>query len=399
MPRHRPLRNSRHGCLQCKRRGVKCDEKRPTCSKCESRLDACQYGATGPWIWTEPAVPGQSCKDHLGMASASRPSKRDFYAVGKASGAISPSLSTGGLDSAHLRLLLNWTTATALTISRNDVDRPIWQTLVPREAVSNPCLLHGIFAVSALHLALVAHTQDHERKQWISTAEYHQSAAISLFTHRIEKTYQVQHIGSFAISSLLIGWAFAFPLAVSGPDDGPSDPLGEMLQIFTFIKSTMEFSSPILTGPKSAEMRQLTYIEGIDPGRGLSGFSCLAISALYGLNATRILDWQDNRAFHQSINMLKDLFANIDSGAEPVSKTFMWISETPARFHHLLHQRHPFAFVILAHYCVALHHLRRAWWISSWGQNVLSMINRILSPEWRPFMEWALDVTKGLSVF
>ncbi|KOC14658.1 hypothetical protein AFLA70_74g003281 [Aspergillus flavus AF70] len=30
---------SRHGCFQCKRRSIKCDEKRPQCSNCENRRD------------------------------------------------------------------------------------------------------------------------------------------------------------------------------------------------------------------------------------------------------------------------------------------------------------------------------------------------------------------------
>lgn len=325
------------------------------------------------------------------MVFGSRQSKRDDCLVGNASGAISPALSTGGLDNTHLRLLLNWTKATALTISRNDSDLRIWQTLVPHEALSNPSLLHGILAVSAIHLALVACKQGHEREQWITTAEYHQSAAINLFTCLIEENTQLQHIGSFALSSLLIGFAFAFPLAASGPDHGPSDPLGEMIQIITLIKSTMDFSAPILTGAKSSEMSQSTYVEETD--LVLSGFSCSAVSALYELNITHILDWEDRQAFHTAIIHLKDFFANIDSGAEPVSKTFMWICEIPSHFHRLLQQRHPFALLILAHYCVVLHHLRWIWWISSWGQHVLEVINRTLGPEWRPFMEWVLNAT------
>lgn len=48
---------NRTGCEQCKRRKVKCDEKRPTCARCEARGETCtgnfqcdQWQIERPWI-------------------------------------------------------------------------------------------------------------------------------------------------------------------------------------------------------------------------------------------------------------------------------------------------------------------------------------------------------------
>jgi hypothetical protein len=69
---------------------------------------------------------------------------------------------------------------------------------------------------------------------------------------------QAQDIENFFLSSLLIGFAFAFPLAFSLPNHGSSDPLEKMIRIIWLVKSMMKYSVPILTGVKSNEMSQLT---------------------------------------------------------------------------------------------------------------------------------------------
>ena len=162
-------------------------------------------------------------------------------ATGTVSTDPSTAPSTGNSDDLHSRLLLHWKKATASTISRNDTDLELWQTKVPNEALSNPCLMHGIYAVSAIHMALIH--PGSERGRWIRTAEYHQSESIKLFTSLLEDEHKRHHIGSFFVSSLLIGCAFAFPLAISKPTHEISDPLNEIIQLMAFIKSCLLYTS------------------------------------------------------------------------------------------------------------------------------------------------------------
>lgn len=293
-------------------------------------------------------------------------------------------------DDVDSLLLGHWKTATAPSISRNDADLEIWQTLLPNEATSNPCLSHGISAVSAIHIAL-ANPQGSDLKQWIQVAEDHQSKAINLFMHLMQDKKQPPQLGDFLLSSLLIGFAFAFPLAASGPTHNISDPIGEIVQITKLVKSTMSFSAPLLMHTKTEEMSRLTYIEESNPS--LSDSSRSALSKLYDLNSIQRLNQEEHQAFQSTIHLLKDLFANIDNGAEPVSKTFMWISEIPSQFADLLDIRHPFALVIFAHYCVALDQLRWLWWISSWGHRLIRQISCSLDPTWRIHIAWVLNTT------
>ncbi|KAJ5082368.1 NADH-ubiquinone oxidoreductase subunit B [Penicillium argentinense] len=98
----------------------------------------------------------------------------------------------------------------------------------------------------------------HSSAKYIKAAEYHQSKAINSFTCTSELKAQEQVIGSFAFSSLLISFAFAFPLAVPASTPKSSDPLDEIIQITTLARSMMNFSTPLLTGSKSDEIGQLT---------------------------------------------------------------------------------------------------------------------------------------------
>ncbi|CAG8257864.1 unnamed protein product [Penicillium salamii] len=389
MPRRKNTQNSHHGCLQCKRRGVKCDERRPQCAKCKDRLEACQYASSGSWLWTAPAAAQHRPTQYSQVEFCSPLSPSDYNITDAPRMIHTSPVSTGDTEDLCSRLLVHWKTTTAPSISRNNSDLQIWQTVVPSEAKSNLCLQHGIFAVSAIHLALI-NPQDTGRVKWIKVAEQHQSTAISLFTHTMEDRNNSPDLSNFLLSSLLVGFAFAFPLAVSGPSQEISDPLGEIIQIIFLVKSTMKFSAPLLTDTMTDEMTLLTYVEESNPS--LSDSSRSAISKLYELNNTRISK-VDQNTFRLTVHLLENLFANLDSGAEPVSKAFMWISELDSQFSDLLDAREPFALVIFAHYCVVLHRLRWLWWISSWGQRVLSVIGRELDSEWKPLIAWSLQAT------
>ena len=290
-----------------------------------------------------------------------------------------------GQSPLHSRLLRHWTEVAALTISRNDSDRGIWQTIVPRRALTNPYLLHGVYAISAIHLAFDAQTQNDEREGLIKTAEHHQSGAIQLFTRHTEEQHQFPHMENFVLSSLLIGFAFAFPLSIPASARESPEPLEEMIQIIGLIKSTMTFSAPILTGVKSDEMAQLTHVN--ENHSGGPQCPCPPISVLYEINANHVKGPESRQAFQTTIEQLEDLFSKINRGAEPLSHAYIWICEISNTFYCSLQQRHPLALIIFAYYCVALHHLRHLWWISSWGQRVLNDIHKMLRPVWMPFIE------------
>ncbi|PYI01445.1 hypothetical protein BO78DRAFT_267512, partial [Aspergillus sclerotiicarbonarius CBS 121057] len=375
---------SRHGCSQCKRRSVKCDEKRPQCSNCEKRQVHCHYATPGPWLWAQPgschdsttATPEATMSQEQGV-----PSQRGNQIATQYTSHRAPS-SASEFNTQHLILLLNWSTSTCHSIARNDADSPVWQSVVPRRALSCPLLLHGLFAVSALHLALSSHCHGNEQQALVEDAQCHQSEAIKMFTEITDSWGPSEHRASFALSSLLIGSAFAFPLAVARQPQTKASPLDELIEVFMLIRRMMNFSTPTIDAIQNSDLAGLLFVEDVQLSPSES--SQLAIEALHKLlNATCLPGLGNCQVLADAINCLEELLGQLDSAVEMVSRSFIWVCEVPAAFLDLLQEYNPLALVILAHYCVVLHQLRKRWWISSWGKRVLDVIVKTLGPAWQ----------------
>jgi hypothetical protein len=260
--------------------------------------------------------------------------------------------------------------------------------------LSCPYLLHGIFAVSALHLALSSDCPEKEQQVLIEDAEHHQSEAIRMFTEIGDQLGPSENVESFALSSLLIGSAFAFPLAVATRCRTRASPLDELIGVFMLIRKMINFSTPLIDGVQKSELGGLFMVEEVQTS--LSNSSQLAITALHEmLNAAYPPRHENNQVFTDAIDRLEQLLSKLDGAVEMVSRSFIWVCEVPAAFIDLLRGHNPLALIILAHYCVVLHQLRKRWWISSWGERVLDVIVRTLSPAWKPSVAWALHAVKA----
>ncbi|KAB8224382.1 hypothetical protein BDV33DRAFT_227234 [Aspergillus novoparasiticus] len=350
---------SRHGCFQCKRRSVKCHEKRPQCSNSIATV-----------VEPEGAV-----LDREGTLDC-HPSPTQTLWVGHE--ASSP---TNQFNIPHLKLLHNWTTSTCHTISRNHADARVWQALIPEKAVSCPRLLHGIFAVSALHPAMTR-----ESKPQINTS----SEAIKMFTKVGVNIEPPEQNASFALSSLLIVFAFGFPLATASQHQTKANSLNEFVQIFKLSRKMIKFATPTMNEVHTSEIGGLLLVEEVQSS--LSSSSCVVINALgEQLNTVCSPTHEHHQAFADTVACLEKLYVELDGTGGIVSRAFMWSCDVPETFIALVPTSNPFALVIIAHYCVVLHQLRKCWWIASWRERVMNVIVATLGPEWKPSVAWALD--------
>ncbi|KAL4791070.1 hypothetical protein BDV19DRAFT_401564, partial [Aspergillus venezuelensis] len=244
----------------------------------------------------------------------------------------------------HLRLLLTWTTLTCHTISRSNTDARIWQEIIPHRALSSPSLLHGIFAVSVLHLALSSDVKGTKKQTLTEDAEAHQSEVIKMIIKFDDQLQSSKPFESSALSCLLIGFAFAFPLVVATHCGAQDNALDELID-------ESELCGLLLT-----EETQFS------PSRSPQE----AIAALRELLSTQYSQKsKSHQVFSDTIDCLEQPFGRLDGTSEIVSWLFNWVCEVPAAFVDLLQEHNPLALVILAHYCAILHQLRDRWWISS----------------------------------
>ena len=78
-----------------------------------------------------------------------------------------------GLNITDLELMVQWCKSSYQVLSRDEKTDYIWRYLVPEEAVAHPFLMHGILAVSAIHLSRIK--DDHRRSIYTNLAVAHQN--------------------------------------------------------------------------------------------------------------------------------------------------------------------------------------------------------------------------------
>src|SRR6266511_1355051 len=99
MPSRRPHQKTRHGCIRCKQRKVKCDEERPICRNC-SRIRA-------------------DCSFVLDSFPLSPAYSEDVSSTGPrtpANDIVRPPIITPALQLSDLELMHHWSTVTCFTI-------------------------------------------------------------------------------------------------------------------------------------------------------------------------------------------------------------------------------------------------------------------------------------------
>ena len=140
-------KKSRRGCRRCKRRRVKCDEEAP-CTNCVRRNEECSLLEPTPSgsseTATDPALPANSEEWISDLELMHHYSSNVFRA---------------GLG------------------TRKQVEY-LWQEYIPQQALKHTFLMHGLLALSALHLAYRNPTTS---TRYLQLCDKHQSIALSSF--------------------------------------------------------------------------------------------------------------------------------------------------------------------------------------------------------------------------
>ena len=194
MNSRRSHKKSRLGCANCKRRRVKCDEGGPPCGPCASRsMLGCEY--TGKQPRMQPTPPEER-DDSLSTADAKEdqsPSQRLL----------------------ELELIHQWSTVTYKSYCGTiEEEYHNWQVTIPRLAFKHECLLHALFAMSALEIAELAEAGSAD--EYIDIALRYQNVTASELREKLSVTdlstcSQEDHRALWAVSSILMVLALALP--------------------------------------------------------------------------------------------------------------------------------------------------------------------------------------------
>ena len=173
-------RKSRHGCITCKTRRVKCDEQGPPCGNCKARGTDCQYLRPDQKLTNDTAA----TKDTRSCAGSPMPNP------------------LAGRHALELHLMHRWSTDTYKSVSSSLYDDdPIWQLAMPEVAFKHDFLLNGIFAMAAFDMARSSRT---EYARYISAAFEYQDLAFRGFRARFDQPLSDSYEATLYFSILLL---------------------------------------------------------------------------------------------------------------------------------------------------------------------------------------------------
>lgn len=156
----KPHRKSHKGCVQCKRRHVRCGEEKPICSACD-RLDLiCKYDAA-PRMSVHSASPQPS-----------------------------------GFSLLDMELLHHYHTCSCVRFAPQSVRHKCWTSDVPRIAFAHPFLLHQILAVAALH----RYVQEFGSRALKTAATSHRALALEMVQPELSSSASEVGIALFAFA-------------------------------------------------------------------------------------------------------------------------------------------------------------------------------------------------------
>lgn len=139
------------------------------------------------------------------------------------------------LNLIDLELLVHWKDTTYQTFCQKPRATPVWQSSVPQEALTEPFLIHGILALSAVHLA---RTKSGYPKSllYIGTAVSHQNHALATFRPSLDSINPSNSKAMIAFASSITVSAFGFPRACASDSTAPLAAIDDLHQAIAFAR-------------------------------------------------------------------------------------------------------------------------------------------------------------------
>ncbi|OJJ32906.1 hypothetical protein ASPWEDRAFT_174336 [Aspergillus wentii DTO 134E9] len=247
---------SRRGCLRCKHQRKKCDELRPSCSRCTKRAYPCRYQGVSEQESPRPAIsPGVVGSASNTSSSSGQPALR--YNTEESF----ISSQNGTLDATELSLLAHYLTHTSQTIPFDHLDLYALSVGVPNLAFNCNFVMASLLALAAAckchDIAKQAPSPlDHQTvssiKELLALAERHHTASLRHVQAAMQNSGSYDSV--LATAALMVLYASAshsirVHLAATAKDCGrrlPSEVLPQHSQWISFTRAAHTASTAVL---------------------------------------------------------------------------------------------------------------------------------------------------------
>lgn len=378
---------------------LQCDENRPTCSNCANRDTVCEYESLTSLLWTSE----QRASRHVTRASRSNRDQRTETILGVGantqgivrqilSESSAPTSSAPTLNLQHMELMMQWCNSTYQTLSRNERTDTVWRHAVPEEALSNPFLMHGILALSALHLARTS-PEKTRRAAYLEQAMAHQNQALELFRDLLCDLNKANSKPMVAFAGIVVLYTFGSPHIRDVQDPWACiDSLCQVLVLSRGVLQLIRYPADTISGSAFAPILQLD--ESYAP---LQGEAKTIIDDLY--EANNLCGLQDanheTEVYASTIGNFAKMLSLVHGGVTTSTVAIRWAIKLPQRFLEIVRGREPLSLVILSYYCVLLQYLKHRWCFEDWCVQLVQAVWAILDDHWRSLVHWPMREILG----
>ncbi|KAM3413789.1 hypothetical protein BST61_g10473 [Cercospora zeina] len=427
-------RKSRGGCVQCKKRRVKCGEEKPACNNCTRRDMLCSYALSHLLSRRSPA-PGNN---YVEPPSSQSITSWDHRIASSVTGdppisdvnASRPTTSAAPFDLFDLELWNHWTTILRYSLTDDENGDMAWNQNIPQLAFKHTYIAQLILALSALHLSK---TDESRRTACIARSNFLQSNAISGMMAVMESgNTSSKPIEMYVAACFLVFCSFG-----KGPQPGQylvySEESGEpeWLGLLQGVKSILSEhrtsifpeNAPTET-PQSTEHESHPHEDRVDPEHVFDGYE-EQFAALRKTIETLEAEASSFSKYLRTLDDLSDCYSaifhhrghgqqnshnfqrhtkrgttNLQVSSIRIKNhpgigitshhIFAWIFRCNPDYLSSLQTRRPMALVLLAHHCVLLALLKHVWYMEGWVEHIVEAIQRDLHPSYRHWLEWPL---------
>ncbi|KAG5803757.1 hypothetical protein H9Q74_013070 [Fusarium xylarioides] len=377
----RSHKKSKKGCVQCKRRHVKCDEGRPTCLLCTMSNRDCSFAS-------DPQQPQDT------NSSTSDPSSREGSLLSPDINLRSTSATSlfdsheSSFDSVvnmeHMELFIHGITNKDL-FSLGDRVEHSQETLdiCFKESVKAPYLLHQVLAFSARHLASI-HPERSEK--YLHQAVELQTRAVSLF-NSTKREVDSSNCLAILLFSVTLGHHLLADALATRTSDGLDGFLTHYVQCVEMNWGLYRLTLSAWPLLLNTELEPVLSWSSQQSSKEPVGKHCEPIVQL--TNDSTALSDGEKEVCHEAIQYLQLGFDAIeeDDGSRH-RMIFQWTMLASPELTNLLATKRPEALILLGYYALLLHHGRSLWQVGDTGVYLLGLIMDYLAPEWHIWLEY-----------
>ncbi|KAL3487220.1 hypothetical protein BJX62DRAFT_213916 [Aspergillus germanicus] len=421
---------SRYGCAPCKRRRIKCDEKKPACGNCIQRSVECSFKSL------EPTLKNQQLSKITTVGNASSPVPRGVPASISGPGVDIPFCRSNTRD---LELYCHFQIYTSTSLAQPVSLESLYREFIPSLAVSFPFVGHGLMSIAYIHLAAIS--PQGTSKKLLAESAYHVNQALPGYSETIKNITPENSTPLFTFAMFVVLFTFANSSEESGAlleiargqsriEEKTVRALGttaarvaqSIQNIFGIFWRCQHWIS---AGPMAAAIRRylppalsdssMEWIRVEDTHlaklpqlwEGDSTLTLAQLSAVSGALAClrdtfamvtqlTVLPPEDIEA-DTSITRSNDL-ANIHKQLcaghlYDAPSVFTWYIRLSPDFLSMMEEGNKYAMVVLAHFAIVLHRACAGkWWTLRLSEHFVAMADVILGEERREWIEWPLTV-------